>query len=60
MGLKQHIGILVMMTMALTVIWAWRDDLRDHFSWYTPTGAAFIVWVVCEAFWQAGVFFFWR
>lgn len=58
MGLKQHIGILVMLAMAGMLGWAWRDDLRAY-EWFIPLFAALMVWSVGEAVgWAAYYFFF--
>jgi cytochrome b len=55
MTLKMHIGFFVLLSMALTLIWGLREDLREDFKWYVPTGAALMVVSVVEPF----IWIFW-
>lgn len=57
--IKYHIGLYIILAMALMVGWIFDHNGTREYEWYVPPGAAFLMWAIIEAFaWLIYYFFF--
>jgi len=59
MGLKQHIGFLVILAVMMFIAWLFDiNNVQNKYDWTVPFVSAFMVWLIAEVLYWLFYYFF--